>query len=445
MAEIKNWDTMAEPPKKQEKARSAEQEPKNDTGDLALFAKFLSDQKTIESLQKKNEFNKKALSKQADQMRQVKEIMADFSQSKTDIETALREIGESIEYYDKQATADVSDEEYDELIRQREAYEKAHQFIIQNRDRDFLTERKDFADWGKERRAERLQQQQQEEAIRQRQTAQQIEGVYKQLGVESQSEREKSRERAMEIVLADAGVNINMSVKQEMSNAAYQTGYQNLTTRINAVPRMIPAHTAVTKIENQLLASNDLMRGKKGDDVIKEHGIREIIDIRHLTKQVTEVVAQAKKGFLGFGSKKAETKYRQEPVLHNEKVVNGEREPAVQITYYIPSQRDWVDYSNRSSGMLAEIILPESKAEELSHILERDPSAMRKIVERVMKEKILANSAAWEAPQFKEDENSSLRPPYEKWDAETGGGKIYVQKEGMNPGFHEDAVHKIQK
>lgn len=429
-----------------ERARPAEQKPINDIGDFALLAEFQAEKIERNALQAEGEINKKKLSKQAEQMKRVTDIIKELAQAEVSMDEALKEIKESIEYFEKQMMTNISDDESNEFERQKNDYEAAQQFITQNKDWNF-TQVKDFSEWNKERNArleeKRVRKQREEEGAREAQTAKQIEGVYKKLGVESPTEREKSRERAAEIVLADGGVNVHMSVRKEVSAAAYQTGFQNLMTRINADPRRYSPNEALSQIEAQLVAGNDLMRGKRRDDVLKERGVKEVIDIRHLTKLVEEEVSPAKKGFLGsrLGAKKAEKQYRQEPVLHNEKVVNGEKEPAVRFTYYIPQQTEWGDYSGRpGQSMMVDIILPESKAKELERIIESDPAAMRKIVERVMKEKVLKQSSQWEAKQQAGD---ALRPPYEQWDS--SGAKIYLQKEGMGAGFHEEALKKVQK
>lgn len=277
-------------------------------------------------------------------------------------------------------------------------------------------------------------------------TAGQVEAAYQQLGVESPTEREKSREKAAELVLQDGGVNIHMSVTRDFSTQEYpSSGFQNLTTRM--LDKKRPPSEALGGIEQQLVSANDSMRGKRRDDVLKEHRLREIIDIRHVTKPVYETVTiPGKKGVLGIGKTPDRTERRAtsryEPTPHSEIVSGGKKEAAVRFTYYIP-QTEWRDYSGRSGQMMSvEIVLPESTAKQLEQILERDPAAMRKIVERVMKEKVLKDPKAWETPQGSGD---SLRPPYDKWDAESGGGKIYVQKEGMIPGFHAEAMKKVQK
>ena len=274
-------------------------------------------------------------------------------------------------------------------------------------------------------------------------TAGQIETVYKQFGVESPTEREKSREKAAKAVLEDGGVRIHTSVERNLS-AKGTSGFQNLETRIQDGRQ---SSSARGSIEQQFLSRDDVMRGKRLDGTLKERGIKEIIDIRHDIRPIYEtVIIPGKKGVLGIGKTPDRTERRTtgryEPILHSEIVSGGKKEPAVRFTYYIP-QTEWRDYSGRTGQMMSvEIVLPESTAKEVEQALNRDSAAMRKIVEDVMKEKLLKDAGAWETPQGSGD---PLRPPYEKWDAEPNGGKIYIQKEGMASGFHEDQVHRVKE
>ncbi len=274
-------------------------------------------------------------------------------------------------------------------------------------------------------------------------TAGKIEDVYQQLGIESPIGQERSREKVAKLVLQDGGVRIHISVERSLSVKG-NSGFQDLETRIRDGR---PPSFARGSIEGQFLSRDDKMRRKGLGDVLNEHGIKEIIDIRHDTKPVYDtIIIPGKKGVLGIGKTPDRTERRAtgryEQILHSEIVNGGKKEPTVRFTYLIP-QSEWRDYSGRTGQMMSvEIVLPESSAKEVEQTLERDPAAMRRIVERVMKEKLLKDPKAWETPQGSGD---SLRPPYNKWDAEPSGGKIYVQKEGAEPGFHETQVHKVKK
>ena len=249
---------------------------------------------------------------------------------------------------------------------------------------------------------------------------------------------EQLRERAAEIVLQSGGASVFTSLDKELS-PNYSAGFQNLETRTQG-----KASSAGSRIESQFLSQNERSKGTRIDEALKEHGIREIVYISREQQPVFETVTiPGKKGTLGIGKTPDRTEKRAtgryEPTLHSDIVSNGKKEAAVRFTYYIP-QSDWRDYSGRRGQMMAvEIVLPESDARVVEQTLESDPAAIRRIVERVMKERLLKDPKAWETPQGNGD---PLRPPYESWDAEPGGGTIYVQTEGMTPGFHPEAAKK---
>ena len=269
---------------------------------------------------------------------------------------------------------------------------------------------------------------------------------------------EKLHEQAAEIVLKDGGVRIYTSVIPSLSEKG-SAGFQNLETNINDGRQ--PAK-AIYNLQCQLFTQDDFKQYGSGivsiGEALDKYGLKEIIDIRHdVTEEYEEVTIpykKGRKGFFGLGKtpnrlahiEKRETG-KKRLMNHNEIVEGGKNEPAMRFTYLVLSNRQnkWRDYSGRYGQMLsAEIVLPESSAKEIEKILERDPAAMRAIVEQVMKEKILKDKPEeWKKPQGSGD---SLCPPYEKWDAEAeGGGKIYIQKEGTECGFHEDRVHKVKK
>jgi hypothetical protein len=261
--------------------------------------------------------------------------------------------------------------------------------------------------------------------------------------VDGQTEREKSRERIAEIVLKEGGIRINTSIRSSLSPRG-NAGYQNLETRVQG--RREP-RTTLGNIEAQFFSKNE-SHVDRLDTIMKKHGIKELIDIRHDKKHVYETVTvPGKKGVFGFGKTPDTTEQRytgrSEAVLHSEAVSGGKQEPVVRITYFIP-QGDWKDYSGRAGQyMLAEILLPDLAAKEVERVLEQDPAVIRRIIERVMKEKLLKDPGAWETPPG--PNTDSLRPPYDKWDAEPNGGKIYIQNEGSEPGFHEENFRKVAR
>jgi hypothetical protein len=107
------------------------------------------------------------------------------------------------------------------------------------------------------------------------------------------------------------------------------------------------------------------------------------------------------------------------------------------------TEEKWRVHDGRPGQQLqVEITLPESVAKEIEKRLQSDPALIRDIVGRIMKDKILKDPQRWEKPRG--EVGDPLRPPYEKWDARTGGGRIYIQKEGINPGWHDEFVHKVK-
>ncbi len=270
----------------------------------------------------------------------------------------------------------------------------------------------------------------------------QLNKVREKIGIKPSEEKEKTRERMIQLVLKDGGIRIHTSIEKDISQKGY-SGFQNLETRIQDGGQ---PDVAIFFLESNL--------GRRLQDAIEEEAINEFIDIRHLTKPVyEEVTIPGKKGFLGMGktSERIEHKKtdKEEPIKHNDIVQNGKLENTMRITYYAAGKHydgvtEWQDYSGRSGQILiVEIVLPESSGKEIENELKKDPELIRNIVERVMKEKMLKNPDSWDRPYFKDNDNT-LRPPYERWDAQPTGGRIYIQTEDMDVGFHEDAVYKIK-
>lgn len=266
------------------------------------------------------------------------------------------------------------------------------------------------------------------------------------------SERERSRERAAELVLRDGGIRVYTSIEKGLSPGG-TSGFQTLETRIQSGGYS----SAIKNVEAQFLTADEVYReGKRLDDSLERHKIREIIDISPEVEQIyKEIITSGGKGVFGIG--KTPDKITRQPTgtfrpkLHNEIVEGGKNEPAMRITYYIPQQADWEDYSGRRGQTLSvEIVLPESTVKEVEKILDRDPAAIRVIVERVMKKKLLNNPDAWDSPQGRDFDgvplpHSTLKPPYDKWDAQENGGRIYLQKAEAKPGFHQEFVRKTRQ
>lgn len=418
-----------------------EQAPTPTLGELASLAEF--DAKRFKKVAETatNEKVKTSLQKDAYKKADINRLLQSL------VERNMRSVDDVLEKLFGDVRAAETQPSISESVRKEiEAKKSAIEFLATNRNAQLNTHT-DFQTWQQEKmtaQAKRMAEQRTARAQTERVVAApKIEKVYRDIGIESPTEREKSRERAAELVLQDGGVRIHMSVERNLS-ARGNSGFQDLETRIQDGRS---SSSARGSIEGQLLLRDDIMRRKGLDDVLNEHGIKEIIDIRHDTKPVYETVTiPGKKGVLGIGKIPDRTERRAtggyEPILHSEIVSGGKKEPAVRLTYLIP-QTEWRDYSGRKGQMMSvEIVLPESIAKEIEQTLDRDPATMRRIVERVLKEKLLKDPKAWETPQGYGD---SLRPPYDKWDAEHGGGKIYVQQERAELGFHEESVRKLKK
>ncbi len=275
--------------------------------------------------------------------------------------------------------------------------------------------------------------------------AQRLGALHQQLGIKDPNQL---REGIIQKALAEGGARLHTSVPRDVSPSG-NSGFQSLDSRVS---NWDAAGATVSSIGNQLRAPG------RHENVVLErelnaHGLAEIVDIRRKFKPgVENVIVPGKSGFLGIGGTPNRTERRRTGrdvvPTHAEMVSGGKDEPAVRITYVANSvhlDRDsagWRDYSGRQGQMLLfEIVLPESVGREVEKQIESDPGFIRSLVERYAKEKVLKAPTAWEAPQGQGD---SLRPPYERWDAKTGG-KIYVQKEGEAPGWHDENVRKIRQ
>ena len=270
---------------------------------------------------------------------------------------------------------------------------------------------------------------------------------------ENSDEKERLRERAAEIVLQDGGVIVHTSLPKDLSPKS-NAGFQNLNLRVNTESQMLYGMSTALQ---QLISNSEARYGRRPNEVVAEKGIREIIDFRYIYQpEMQSITIPGNKGILGIGKTpdRVEQKPtgRQIPVYHNQKVMDGKNEPAVKVTYAILQeqlprdnspeslqayqQSTWRDYSGRGGQMLnMEVILPESAARELEQIIDKDPAAIRKVLDKVMTERMLRDPSEWRKQQGSGD---TLRPPYERWDNLPDGGKIYVQKENQEQGFHQE-------
>lgn len=271
--------------------------------------------------------------------------------------------------------------------------------------------------------------------------AKRIDTIKKELGIPTSEERERMQEKIILRVLAEGGARFGESFMGS------NNGFQFVSTRGLPSNSSFRAEAEVTE------------GGRSQDDVLYDHGkIREFICIKDEKKEIMET----KKGSNGFGIGNLRLKStperlvhtgRFETVMHNTVVQNGKPEPAVRISYKttIPTQHysreteGWRDYSARDGQVLSfEVVLPESIAHEVEKAIDENPAVMRKIVERFAKEQILKQPEFWDKPY--NSQSDSLRPPYERWDAESGG-LIYVKKaeDGLPYGWNNQNVRRVKR
>lgn len=262
----------------------------------------------------------------------------------------------------------------------------------------------------------------------------------------AEQERLRERERIAKRVLRDGGFRFYTSVPGSISGVA-GGGYFSFKSRLSEQGRR--DRQVWSEMEARFLTKEQEKKNVLFHGALEEHDINEIVDIQHEKQSITETsVVPGRKGLLGIKRTPDQTIQKEtgrfRHVLHSEITSGGKDEPAVRILYRTRHGALWRDYSGRPGQVLfAEIVVPESVAQEVITVLDRDPAAIRTIVEKVMKEVILKDDPAqWEKPQ-KPNFPDALRPPYERWDAQPGGGKIYIQDDGMVPGFHPEALRNV--
>ena len=282
-----------------------------------------------------------------------------------------------------------------------------------------------------------------------------IEQVRKEIGIES-PEQEANKEQLMKSILEDGGFRAHAALSKEVSGLG-SSGFYSLESRVN--DHRYPS-SAIGEAAQRLLTRSD--RGRFSEniqgmrEVLAEHGISEMLDVqKEQTQEYDQVIIPGKKGILGFGATPDRTEQkptgRYRSLLHSELVQGGKSEPAVRFSYIVSARnREWRSSDGRGGQMLSlEVILPESVAKEFETAAERDPKLVRDMVEKIMKEKILKKPEEWDKPQFKgssgdSDGSTTIRPPYEQWDKANGGARVYIQKAGKEPGFHQEFVHEIK-
>lgn len=271
--------------------------------------------------------------------------------------------------------------------------------------------------------------------------AQRLGALQQQFGIK---DPDQMREEVIQKTLADGGARMYTSVNSDLSQRN-SAGYQSIEdSRINDGR----AQAGIAQIIADVASQMQVRDQTEIYATLDAHDLHEIIDIRTDKKPVFEnVIVPGRKGMFGIGGTSDQVEKRRtgrtESIKHRDVVKGGKDEPAVRISYFAGAKNsEWRDYSGRKGQLLIfEMVVPESIAKEIEREIEKDPAIMRNIAERFAKEKVLRDPSAWETPQGQGD---PLRPPYEKWDAKTGG-KMYLQKESGTPGWHEESVRKIKQ
>jgi len=264
-----------------------------------------------------------------------------------------------------------------------------------------------------------------------------IERLRKSLRVEDKEIHEKLVDK----ILEEGGINAHVWLPKKFASGEYKGDeYENLRTNFLTKNFGTPDYS---KIEKQLGASRDNL-----SKLLAQNKVNELIDIRTVKSRIyKEKVIPGRKGFLGIGKIPDKTikefTGKDRPVLHSEIVKNGKKEPAVLFTYLVASKQNYREANGRRADLTVTVTLPESTAKEFEQVLNEDSSIMRKIVEKSIKEKMLSDEKFWEEPRSKKGD--PLRPPWEEWDAELDGGRVYIQKEGKLSGWQKEYIHQIKK
>lgn len=170
----------------------------------------------------------------------------------------------------------------------------------------------------------------------------------------------------------------------------------------------------------------------------------------------TDVPVQEKRFGGLFGAKtiveKKKIKVGVRPILHSEAVANGKEEPLFRLWYCVQNNTEdntddyglsYRDHSGRPGNMLSiEVLLPQSEALKIMQEIKSNPAFIRKVAEETILKKLGIPEKAWR--EGDEATVYPLRPPYEKWDADSGG-KIYIKESGDEYGFNSERIVKLKR
>lgn len=165
-------------------------------------------------------------------------------------------------------------------------------------------------------------------------------------------------------------------------------------------------------------------------DRMRKENIREVVVLKPWKKWTLkkEVVSPAKKGFLGIGARKEQTRKvpaGERDVLISELIDdNTSNEAAYKLTYLASGEHDedYRDSSKRPGQVLfMEIAVPRSIAEKVRGRLEKDPTFIRRLAKARLEKHFKENGVEidFEKVWKNGDENSNgvpLSPPYDLWD-----------------------------
>ncbi|MFA7169947.1 MAG: hypothetical protein WC178_03775 [Candidatus Paceibacterota bacterium] len=262
--------------------------------------------------------------------------------------------------------------------------------------------------------------------------------------------REKIREQIMEDLLEEGGFSMNMALEDIVAKGQKDTGTRE-TINERIVKTDLP--NAVNQIADGIMTDVE-KRALSLDRFMEKKNLYEVVDIRPIIeREYKKVKVPGKKGFLGIGKTEDSEEYvydssghlefTEHELMHNEIVDNGKKEPAIRIIYYARKsgwKTNGTGGGRTGQSMRIEFIIPKSMLAEIKKELDNNPSFIREMSGRVMKEKILEKKEAWDGSG---KSVVKLRPPYEKWDKSEGGGRMYIQQEGDPKGWNESSVKRI--